>query len=112
MTDSQGKPPNSVTALPIKAIKLPAQQPRRYFDPGKLAQLTESVKHNGILENLLVRPLDDNQYELQVMWMNQFYEVVGFLDDWTRVILVGIEEGNQGVRCYAHPCELKKLVKS
>lgn len=47
----------------------------------------------------------------QVMWMNQFYEVVGFLDDWTRVILVGIEEGNQGVRCYAHPCELKKLVK-
>ncbi|MDT9198436.1 ParB/RepB/Spo0J family partition protein [Limnospira fusiformis KN01] len=66
MTDSQAKPPNPVTALPIKAIKLPAQQPRRYFDPDKLAQLTESVKHNGILENLLVRPLDDNQYELVV----------------------------------------------
>ncbi|MDV7393256.1 ParB/RepB/Spo0J family partition protein, partial [Arthrospira platensis SPKY1] len=66
MTDSKGKLPNPVTALPIKAIKLPAQQPRRYFDPDKLAQLTESVKHNGILENLLVRPLDDNQYELVV----------------------------------------------
>lgn len=53
-------------SLPINAIKLPAQQPRRYFDPEKLAQLTESVKQNGILENLLVRPVNESEYELVV----------------------------------------------
>lgn len=51
-------------SLPINAIKLPAQQPRRFFAREKLAQLTESVKHNGILENLLVRPLNESEYEL------------------------------------------------
>lgn len=39
-------------------------QPRRYFDPEKLEQLVQSVKQHGILEQLLVRPLADNQYEL------------------------------------------------
>jgi ParB family chromosome partitioning protein len=39
-------------------------QPRRYFDAEKLEQLVPSVKQHGILEPLLVRPLQDNQYEL------------------------------------------------
>lgn len=39
-------------------------QPRRYFDAEKLEQLVQSVKQHGILEPLLVRPLQDNQYEL------------------------------------------------
>lgn len=43
--------------LPISVIDLPSNQPRRYFDPNKLEQLTESVKKHGILEPLLVRPL-------------------------------------------------------
>ena len=41
----------------LKAIVVPEQQIRRYFDPEKMAQLTASVKEHGILENLLVRPL-------------------------------------------------------
>jgi ParB family transcriptional regulator, chromosome partitioning protein len=48
----------SMSTLDIKAIVLPAQQPRRYFDPEKLAQLVESVKVHGIIEPLLVRPLE------------------------------------------------------
>ena len=39
-------------------------QPRRYFDPDKHAQLTESVKQYGILEPLIVRSLNDDQYGL------------------------------------------------
>jgi ParB family transcriptional regulator, chromosome partitioning protein len=39
-------------------------QPRRYFDPEKQAQLTESVKQYGILEPLIVRSLDDGRYGL------------------------------------------------
>lgn len=40
----------------ITSIILPDSQPRRYFDPQKLQQLTESVRQHGILEPLLVRP--------------------------------------------------------
>lgn len=43
-------------SIAIEAITLPASQPRRYFDPQKLLQLTESVRQHGILEPLLVRP--------------------------------------------------------
>jgi ParB family chromosome partitioning protein len=53
----------STHTVPIAKILLSKHQPRRYFDPDKLAQLTQSVKEHGILEPLLVRPLKDG-YEL------------------------------------------------
>lgn len=54
---------SSSNTVSIHKIVLPKRQPRRYFDPEKLAQLTQSVKEHGILEPLLVRPLEDG-YEL------------------------------------------------
>ena len=64
MGDEQ--PSTEPLLLPIDSISLPEGQPRRYFDPGKMEQLIQSIKIHGILENLLVRPLPDreNQYEL------------------------------------------------
>jgi len=54
--------PNTVA---ISCIQLPAQQPRQYFDPQKMEQLVLSVKEHGILEPLLVRPLNEpDVYEL------------------------------------------------
>ncbi len=50
--------------LPLTAIVFPESQPRRYFNPEKMAQLTESIKTHGILENLVVRPLGNEKYEL------------------------------------------------
>lgn len=54
----------SSNTTPIENIRLPHRQPRRYFDPVKMEQLTESVKEHGILEPLLVRKLSDGEYEL------------------------------------------------
>jgi ParB family transcriptional regulator, chromosome partitioning protein len=48
----------------ITEIHLPPKQPRRYFDPEKLAQLVASVQEHGILEPLLVRPRPAGGYEL------------------------------------------------
>ncbi len=55
-----------VATVALSAITLPAQQPRRYFDPAKMEQLIQSVKEHGILENLLIRPVpnQEGQYEL------------------------------------------------
>ncbi|MBD1853915.1 ParB/RepB/Spo0J family partition protein [Cyanobacteria bacterium FACHB-502] len=52
-------------SLPISSIVLPPSQPRRYFDPEKLRQLTESVRQHGVLEPVLVRPAGkEGLYEL------------------------------------------------
>lgn len=52
--------------LPLASIRLPPQQPRRYFDPEKLQQLAQSILEHGILEPILVRPIPQklNVYEL------------------------------------------------
>lgn len=62
----EDEPATSPQVVKIDSISLPASQPRRYFDPQKLEQLTQSVKAHGILENLLVRPLKGKEglYEL------------------------------------------------
>ncbi|MBD0361453.1 MAG: ParB/RepB/Spo0J family partition protein [Coleofasciculus sp. C3-bin4] len=57
-------PEQPKSTVPITKIRLPTKQPRRYFDPEKLAQLVQSVKEHGILEPILVRPTTDGEYEL------------------------------------------------
>ncbi|MBD2598318.1 ParB/RepB/Spo0J family partition protein [Nostoc spongiaeforme FACHB-130] len=54
----------SPQAMPLDQIVLPPNQPRRYFDSEALKQLTESIKQYGILQPLLVRPLDGEKHEL------------------------------------------------
>lgn len=49
--------------VPLDKITLPSTQPRRYFDPKAMQSLVESVKKDGILQPLLVRPMED-KYEL------------------------------------------------
>jgi ParB family transcriptional regulator, chromosome partitioning protein len=56
--------PSSSPLVALDRIVTSASQPRRYFDPEKLEQLTQSVKEHGILEPLLVRSLPDDKYEL------------------------------------------------
>lgn len=62
-TDQDELTPGKST-VSIAAIHLPDQQPRRYFDKDKMTGLVESIKQHGILEPLLVRPLDEDSYEL------------------------------------------------
>lgn len=50
--------------LPISKIRTAENQPRRYFDEDKLLQLEKSIREQGIIEPLIVRPLKRNSYEL------------------------------------------------
>lgn len=54
------------TWLSLNSIIINSSQPRHYFDPQKLKELTESIIKYGVLEPLLVRPINNgsNQYEL------------------------------------------------
>jgi ParB family transcriptional regulator, chromosome partitioning protein len=55
---------NVPTSVAIALIQLPPSQPRRYFDPDKIEELSRSIKELGILEPLLVRPVTGGNYEL------------------------------------------------
>lgn len=44
--------------LPLEQIVFNPQQPRKYIGEASLAALTESVKQHGVLEPVLVRPMD------------------------------------------------------
>jgi ParB family chromosome partitioning protein len=56
-------PKNGVLKLSIESIHRDTAQPRRYFDEAKLAELTESIKAQGILQPILVRK-DGHGYKL------------------------------------------------
>ncbi len=65
-SETVGESQQPASMLALSSIVLPSKQPRRYFDPAKMDQLIQSVKEYGILENLLIRPIpdQDGQYEL------------------------------------------------
>ncbi|MBP5976458.1 ParB/RepB/Spo0J family partition protein [Brasilonema sp. CT11] len=50
--------------LPTTSIVLPQYQPRQNFNERKLEELQKSIAQYGIIEPLIVRPLDDGNYEL------------------------------------------------
>ncbi|MDZ8237603.1 MAG: ParB/RepB/Spo0J family partition protein [Nostoc sp. ChiQUE01a] len=65
LSSADGETPRATeTTVKLEDIVLPPHQPRRYFDPQALKELTESVKQYGILQPLLVRPLGGGKYEL------------------------------------------------
>jgi ParB family chromosome partitioning protein len=61
----KGEKTGAVKVVFLTDIKLPAYQPRQYFDEAKLQELAQTIKNHGVLEPLLVRSLPrQNQYEL------------------------------------------------
>src|SRR5215475_7868139 len=49
--------------VPVLEIRPNRRQPRRYFDEERIAELAESIRHQGILQPLVVRRVEDG-YEL------------------------------------------------
>lgn len=62
--DDEVAEPTAEKLLSIESIELPSSQPRRYFDSQAMQALVQSVKTDGILQPLLVRPLGEEKYEL------------------------------------------------
>ena len=51
--------------VPVDQIDPNPYQPRREMDPKALAELAESIRTHGVLEPIIVRPVD-SRYELVV----------------------------------------------
>jgi ParB family transcriptional regulator, chromosome partitioning protein len=50
--------------LPVGALTVNIRQPRRRADPEGIAELADSVRVQGIVQPVVVRPLEDGRYEL------------------------------------------------
>jgi ParB family transcriptional regulator, chromosome partitioning protein len=50
--------------LPVGAIRPNGLQPRRRYDPEALAGLAESVRVQGVVQPVIVRPMSDGAFEL------------------------------------------------
>ena len=67
--------------LPISKVEPNREQPRKYFDPIALQELTESVREHGILDPLLVRKLATG-----------YYQIIGGERRWRAAREVGLKE--------------------
>ncbi len=63
MPQDQEINPAEIQAISLEAIVPNPNQPRRRFDEQALAELAESIKSQGVLQPVLLRPVDDG-YEL------------------------------------------------
>jgi ParB family transcriptional regulator, chromosome partitioning protein len=59
-----GQSGESLQSLPIDLMRPGKYQPRAGMDAQALAELAESIKVQGILQPILVRPIGSNQYEI------------------------------------------------
>ena len=55
---------DSLTTLRLSEIEPNKGQPRKVFDKEALEQLAQSIKENGVLQPLLVRPLATGSYQI------------------------------------------------
>lgn len=62
--DEPATPSSNPNSISIDLIELPSSQPRRYFDEEQINQLASSIKEHGIIEPLVVRPIDNDRFEL------------------------------------------------
>jgi ParB family chromosome partitioning protein len=57
-------PNASPTTLPVARLRPGKYQPRTRMDPQALAELADSIRVQGIMQPILVRPVDAGQYEI------------------------------------------------
>ena len=62
--EKEQNPQWGITTLPVNSIKPNHYQPRKTFDPEKLAELTDSIRENGIIQPIIVTKTSSSEYEL------------------------------------------------
>ncbi|MCX7910815.1 MAG: ParB/RepB/Spo0J family partition protein [Endomicrobia bacterium] len=56
--------PEGIIFIEIDKLQPPKWQPRRNFKDETLKQLAESIKQSGIIEPIIVSPIEENKYEI------------------------------------------------
>lgn len=65
--ENKGNEDNStlaVSTLPLDVLQPSSFQPRRYFSETQMRELAESIKQNGVMQPIVVRPISHGRYEI------------------------------------------------
>ena len=79
-TVSAAAAPTATNTLPVDALRPGTGQPRRHFDEQALKELAHSIAEKGVLQPLLVRPVDGG------------YEIVAGERRWRAAQLAGLRD--------------------
>lgn len=62
----EGKVPSDgdLKNLPVEYLQRGRYQPRRDMDPAALQELADSIKTQGVMQPIVVRPIGENKYEI------------------------------------------------
>jgi ParB family chromosome partitioning protein len=55
---THGEQPERLKDIPIKQIQANPDQPRKHFDDASIASLAESIRERGVLQPIIVRPIE------------------------------------------------------
>ncbi|MFR5266521.1 ParB/RepB/Spo0J family partition protein [Clostridium sp.] len=55
---------NNIKIIDISKVKANEEQPRKFFDDNKIAELSQSIKEHGIIQPLIVQKNDDDTYKI------------------------------------------------
>lgn len=73
-----------LTRIPFSCIRTFAQHPFRLYEGERLADMVESIRQNGILMPLIVRTIDESDYE---------YEMLSGHNRMNAAVLAGLADG-------------------
>jgi ParB family transcriptional regulator, chromosome partitioning protein len=87
--------------LPVERLQRGQYQPRRYFDEQALQELADSIREQGLLQPIVVRPIADDRYEIiagerrwracQIAGLDRIPAVVKDIDDEAAIAIALIE---------------------
>ncbi|TQM05622.1 chromosome segregation DNA-binding protein [Pseudoxanthomonas sp. 3HH-4] len=97
----EAQPGEALRTLPVQQLQPGKYQPRTAMDPGKLTELAESIKAQGVIQPIVVRELSPGKFEIvagerrwrasQEAGLAEVPVVVRDLDDRTVIAMALIE---------------------
>ena len=85
------------TLLRLSSIEPDKNQPRKHFEEGALEELAQSIKEHGLIQPILVAPLEDDRYR-----------IIAGERRWRACRLAGLEEVPAIIREYT-PQEISEI---
>ena len=64
LSGSEERADDALTELAVGLLKPGRFQPRTHMDPQSIAELAESIKAQGLIQPILVRPVENGKYEI------------------------------------------------
>jgi ParB family chromosome partitioning protein len=97
----EATPEDQLRQLPVDALTPGKYQPRKHWDEGKLDELAESIRSQGVIQPIVVRELPDRTFEIiagerrwrasKLAGLGEIPAVVRAVDDRTMVAMSLIE---------------------